>query len=42
MRYVIGAFMLYVVGWMGGSILITSLWIGAAYGFIDIMKERGI
>ena len=39
MRYVIGAFMLYVVGWMGGNILISALWIGAAFAFIDIMRE---
>ena len=42
MRYVIGAFMLYVVGWMGGNILISALWIGAAYGFIDLMKQGRI
>ena len=40
MRYVIGAFMLYAVGWMGGNILISALWIGAAFAFIDIMREE--
>ena len=42
MRYVIGAFMLYAVGWIGGNILMTALWIGVAYGFIDLMKQGRI
>ena len=42
MRYVIGAWILYAIAYLGGDIIISSIWIGAAYGFIDIMKERGI
>ena len=40
MRYVIGAFILYGVGWIGGNILMTALWIGIAYGFIDYMAGK--
>ena len=39
MRYVIGAFMLYWTGLLGADILMASLWLGVAYGFIDLMKE---
>ena len=39
MRYFIGAFTLYGIGWFGGDIIIAALWIGAAYGFIDFMKN---
>jgi|TARA_Y100000310_G_scaffold2072_1_gene2582 hypothetical protein len=39
MRYFTGAFVLYCIGFMGGDVLFSALWIGIAYGFIDIMKE---
>jgi len=39
MRYFIGAWVLFAIGYMGGDVLISSLWVGAAYGFIDFMKE---
>jgi len=31
--------MLAVVGLVGGDILISSIFIGIAYGFIDLMKQ---
>ena len=40
MRYVIGAFLLYCIGWMGGDILLSAIWLGIAYGFIDLMKQQ--
>ena len=42
MRYVVGAFLLYCTGWLGGDILISAIWIGIAYGFIDLMKQGKI
>ena len=42
MRYVIGAFMLYWIGWIGGDTIISALWIGLAYGFIDTMSARSV
>ena len=39
MRYVFGAFVLYSIGFLGGDIIIASIWVGIAYGFIDIMKQ---
>ena len=42
MRYVFGAFVLYSIGQFGGDILIAALWIGIAYGFIDLMKQGKI
>tara|TARA_B100001167_G_C16553490_1_gene204555 strand:+ start:256 stop:381 length:126 start_codon:yes stop_codon:yes gene_type:complete len=39
MRYIFGAFMLYWIGWVGGDILVSALWLGIAYGFIDLMKH---
>ena len=42
MRYVIGAFMLYTIAYLGGDIIIASIWIGVAYGFIDLMKQGRI
>jgi len=38
-RYLIGIWGLYWIGWMGGDILLTALWFGIAFGFIDIMKQ---
>ena len=40
MRYLFGVSVLYSIGYFGGDVLTTSLWMGAAYGFIDLMKER--
>jgi len=40
MRYFFGATLLYFIGYSGGDVLIASLWVGASYGFIDIMRER--
>ena len=37
MRYIVGTFILCWIGWLGGDVLVTSLWIGATYGFIDFM-----
>jgi hypothetical protein len=42
MRYAVGAFLLYTVGYLGGNIIITSIWMGIAYGFIDLMKQGEI
>jgi|TARA_Y100000034_G_scaffold93735_1_gene113495 hypothetical protein len=42
MRYFFGVSMLYSIGYFGGDVLTSSIWIGAAYGFIDHMKERSI
>ena len=42
MRYAIGAFMLYWIGWIGGDIIISALWIGLAYGFIDTMSGKSV
>jgi hypothetical protein len=42
MRYVIGAFLLYCIGWFGGNILFSAIMIGVAYGFIDVMKQEKI
>ena len=38
MRYIFGTFVLYCVGWLGGDVLLSAVWIGAAYGFIDFME----
>jgi hypothetical protein len=40
MRYFIGTWLLYAMAYLGSDIIIASIWIGAAYGFIDLMKER--
>ena len=40
MRYFVGSWLLYATAYLGGDIIIASVWIGAAYGFIDLMKER--
>ena len=40
MRYFVGTWLLYAIAYMGGDIIVVSLWMGAAYGFIDLMKER--
>mgnify|MGYP004071852215 CR=1 len=40
MRYIFGAFVLYCIGALGGDILISALWLGVAYGFIDLMKQE--
>ena len=42
MRYFFGLWMLYGIGYLGGDIIVASLWVGAAYGFIDFMKERSM
>ena len=42
MRYIFGTFMLYCVGWMGGDVLFSAIFIGAAYGFIDTMRGRSV
>jgi len=42
MRYAVGAFLLYIVGYFGGDIIIASIWMGIAYGFIDLMKQGKI
>jgi len=42
MRYFIGTWILYAIAYLGVDIIIASIWIGAAYGFIDLMKERNI
>jgi len=42
MRYAIGAFLLYAVGYLGGNIIIVSIWMGITYGFIDLMKQGKI
>jgi len=40
MRYIFGTSMLYCVGWLGGDVLLSAIFIGAAYGFIDNMSGR--
>tara|TARA_Y100000310_G_C20467288_1_gene708265 strand:+ start:434 stop:562 length:129 start_codon:yes stop_codon:yes gene_type:complete len=40
MRYIFGTFMLYCVGWLGGDVLFSAIFIGVAYGFIDNMRGR--
>ena len=40
MRYFVGTMMLYWIGLLGGDILMSALWIGLVYGFIDSMKGR--
>ena len=42
MRYIFGTFVLYCVGWLGGDILLSAIFIGIAYGFIDLMKQGKI
>ena len=42
MRYFIGAWILYAIAYLGGDIIISSIWIGVAYSFIDIMKQGKI
>ena len=42
MRYAVGAFLLYIVGYFDGDIIIASIWVGVAYGFIDLMKQGEI
>ena len=42
MRYFIGAFVLYIIGFLGGDVLIASVWVGASFGFIDLMKQGNI
>ena len=42
MRYAVGSFLLYCTGWLGGDVLISSIWIGVAFGFIDLMKQGKI
>jgi len=42
MRYFIGAWILYAIAYLGGDIIIASIWIGVAYGFIDLMKQGRI
>ena len=42
MRYAVGAFLLYTIGYLGGDIIIASIWVGIAYGFIDLMKQGEI
>jgi hypothetical protein len=42
MRYFIGAFVLYIIGFLGGDVLMASLWVGASFGFIDLMKQGNI
>ena len=42
MRYFVGTWLLYAIAYMGGDIIVASLWMGAAYGFIDFMKERSM
>ena len=39
MRYFFGAWMLFTIGQFGGNILLAAIWIGIAYGFIDLMRE---
>ena len=39
MRYALGAFLLYTIGYLVGDIIIASIWMGIAYGFIDLMKQ---
>jgi hypothetical protein len=31
--------MLAVIGWLGGDVLLSAIFIGLAYGFIDLMKQ---
>mgnify|MGYP001176011428 FL=1 len=38
LRYLIGMYGLYWIGFMGGDIIWSALWIGLAFGFIDFMK----
>ena len=40
MRYLIGALVLWCIGYFGGDILISSLWLGFAFGFIDKMNPN--
>ena len=42
MRYILGTFLLYCIGWLGGDVLLAAIWMGAAYGFIDLMKQGNI
>ena len=39
-RYFIGGYILYWIGWFGGDIIIASISLGIAFGFIDLMKEK--
>ena len=41
-RYIIGTFMLAIVGFTGGNVLLSAIFIGIAYGFIDLMKQGKI
>ena len=42
MRYIIGTFVLYCLGWLGGDILYAAFLMGVSYGFIDLMKPGKI
>jgi len=39
MRYIFGTFVLYCIGWLGGDILLSAIFIGVAYGFIEYMEH---
>jgi len=39
-RYIVGSFMLAIVGLLGGNVLLSAIFIGIAYGFIDLMSEK--
>ena len=39
MRYLLGAWVLYTVGYLGGNVMMAAIWIGIGYGFIDLMRE---
>ena len=41
-RYIVGSVMLAVVGLLGGNVLLSAIFIGIAYGFIDLMKQGKI
>ena len=38
LRYVIGMYGLYWIGFMGGDIIVSALFLGLPFGFIDYMK----
>ena len=42
MRYFIGTWLLYAMAYLGSDIIIASIWVGVAYGFIDLMKQGKI
>ena len=40
LRYLLGVILLCIVGFTGGDVLISAIYMGAAYGFIDYIDNK--